>query len=277
MLQYTLKKKVSISGVALHSGRKVTLFILPAGVDSGIKFVRTDIKGKPFVKASIGNLSDTKRGTNLGLGKAKISTVEHVLSALSGMGITNARIEINGHEPPLLDGSAKPLVRAIKKAGIKKQGKKAKVIKVERSFLIESRDALIAVTPSDRFIATFVIDYPGTFVGSQTYTFDEAKDSYEKEVAPARTYGFMKEVKGLQKLGLIKGATLKNTIAITDKGYSSALRFDDELARHKVLDLIGDLALTGKHVCAYVIGMQSGHGLNVQLAKKLIGLGGKRS
>jgi UDP-3-O-acyl-N-acetylglucosamine deacetylase len=133
----------------------------------------------------------------------------------------------------------------------------------------------MAVLPSDRFMISFMINYPGTFVGSQVLTFDGGTGSYEKDIAPARTYGFMKEVKHLRKAGLIKGATLKNTVAITSKGYSTKLRFKDELVRHKILDLIGDLSLTGRNIRAHIIGIRSGHDLNIKLARKLLKLGGK--
>ncbi|MFC1559709.1 UDP-3-O-acyl-N-acetylglucosamine deacetylase [Candidatus Margulisiibacteriota bacterium] len=276
MFQKTLKKEVIFKGIALHSGKKVLLKMLPASAGVGISFVRVDIKGSPVIKASLFNISDIKRSTNLGFGKAKILTIEHVLSALSGVGITNVRIELDGPEPPILDGSAKGYVQAIKKAGIKKLGRKLRIINVKRPLILNSKGSQIAVLPSDRFKVSFMINYPGTFIGSQVFTFDSKTGSYESEIAPARTYGFMNEVKHLRKAGLIKGATLKNTIAITNKGYSTGLRFKDELVRHKILDLIGDLSLTGHYVRAHVIGIRSGHELNIKMAKKLMNLGGKK-
>lgn len=276
MFQKTIKREIILSGVALHSGKDVSVKILPSAVDSGITFVRGDIKGKPAVKAIVKNVKNVKRGTNLTKGKAEIYTVEHLLSALAGLGITNAKVEMDGPEPPILDGSAKGYVKAIKAAGIRTQNKKIRTISISEPLLVGSRTAQVMALPSDRFAISFMINYPSSFVGSQMFTFDSDNDSYESQVAPARTYGFLKEVKGLLRSGLIKGATLKNTVAITARGYSTKLRFKDELVRHKVLDLIGDLALTGHHVCAHVIGIKSGHDLNVKLAKILMSLGGKK-
>ena len=273
MFQKTIKNEVILSGIALHSGKKVSAKIIPAGVNCGISFTRADIKGRPTIKASVNNVSSTKRGTNLGTGKAKILTIEHLLSAFSGIGITNAKIELSGPELPIIDGSSREYVRAlIKKAGIKKQSRKIKVIKLKDPVIVGSGNSQIMAFPSDRFVISFMINYPGAFIGSQTYVFDSKSGTYEKEIAPARTYGFMHEVKALKEAGLIKGATLNNAIGITKCGYSTKLRFKNELVRHKILDLIGDLALTGCYIQGHIVGIGSGHELNVELAKKLLKL-----
>lgn len=276
MFQKTLKRPVELRGVALHSGMNVMVRILPAGVGSGITMVRTDIKGTPSIKASINNVIDTKRGTNLGSRKAKILTVEHLLSAFAGTGITNAIVEINGPEPPVLDGSSIEYVRAIKKAGIRVQAANVKTIRICKPLMISAERARIIALPSDRFVVSFMINYPGTFIGSQVHIYDSMAGRYGTDIAPARTYGFMHEVENLRKAGLIKGATKKNAIAITSKGYSVKLRFKDELVRHKILDLIGDISLTGAYVYAHIIAMRSGHDLNVKLAKELIKIGGRK-
>jgi len=265
MLQHTIKKEIAITGIGLHTGRNVNIRFKPAGVNSGISFIRTDMPGHPRTKADLKNVSGTVRGTNLG----GINTVEHVLSALFALSITNIEIEIDGPEPPALDGSSKQYCELIAKAGIANQSSEAKCIELsEPLFVAEDGKCLIAV-PSDRFKVSFMINYPSGFIGTQFYKFELNSRKYVKDIAPARTYGFIDEIEALKKQGLALGANEKNAIAIAKDGYITQLRFKDELVRHKILDLIGDLSLLGAEIKAHIIGVRSGHGLNIKLAKKL--------
>jgi len=265
MLQHTIRKEISISGVGMHSGKNVRVKFIPAKVGSGITFVRSDLPGRPRIKADLMNVSSTVRGTNLG----GINTIEHVLSALYALSVTNLYVELNSSELPALDGSSKPYCDLIMKAGIIRQGLKAKCINViEPVFEMDNGKCLIAL-PSDRFIVSFMINYPIDFIGTQFYKFELNQEKYVSEIAPARTYGFMDEVASLKRQGLAFGASLKNAVAIAKDGYITKLRFRDELVRHKILDLIGDLSLLGVEIKAHIIAIRSGHDLNIVFAKKL--------
>ena len=265
MLQHTIKKEITISGIGLHTGRNVNIRLKPAGADSGIVFIRTDLPGRPRIKANLNNVSSTVRGTNLG----DINTVEHVLSALYALSITNLEIEISGQEPPALDGSSKQYCELIAKAGIAEQSLEVKCIELSGPlFAAEDGKSLIAV-PSDRFKVSFMINYPSGFIGTQFYKSEINSGKYVKDIAPARTYGFIDELEALKKQGLALGASEENAVAIGRDGYLTKLRFKDELVRHKILDLIGDLSLLGADIKAHIIGIRSGHGLNIKLAKKL--------
>jgi len=265
MLQHTIRKEISVTGIGLHTGKSINIKLMPAGVNSGIVFIRTDLPGHPKITANLNNISSTARGTNLG----NISTIEHILSALYALSITNLEIEIDGPEPPALDGSSKQYSELIARAGIIDQASEVKCITVnEPVFIAEDGKCLIAV-PSDRFTVSFMINYPLGFIGTQFYKFELNSRKYVKDIAPARTYGFIDELEDLKKQGLALGAGENNAVAIGKDSYLTKLRFKDELVRHKILDLIGDLSLLGAEIKAHIIGIRSGHGLNIKFAKKL--------
>jgi UDP-3-O-[3-hydroxymyristoyl] N-acetylglucosamine deacetylase len=275
MLQHTIRKEISISGVGMHSGKNVRVKFIPAKVGSGITFMRSDLPGRPRIKADLMNVSSTVRGTSLSAfakasaDKGEINTVEHVLSALYALSVTNLYVELNSSELPALDGSSKPYCDLIMKAGIIRQGAKIKCINViEPVFEMDNGKCLIAL-PSDRFMVSFMINYPIDFIGTQFYKFELNQKKYVSEIAPARTYGFMDEVTSLKRQGLAFGASFKNAVAIAKDGYITRLRFKDELVRHKILDLIGDLSLLGAEIKAHIIAIRSGHDLNIVFAKKL--------
>lgn len=263
--QHTIRKTVSISGTGLHSGKSASVRFKPAKADSGIVFVRSDLPGRPRTKADLKNISSTARGTNLG----DIHTVEHILSALYALSVTNLEIEIDGAEPPALDGSSRPYCDLIKKAGLAPQGSRMKLINITAPVFVFSGAKSIVALPSDRFIVSFMINYPIGFIGTQFYKFEFSGRKYVREIAPARTYGFVDEVASLNRQGLAMGANPENAVAIGKDGYLSRLRFKDELVRHKILDLIGDLSLLGAEIKGHIIGIRSGHELNIKLAKKL--------
>jgi len=257
----------------MHSGKKVSIKFKPAKENTGIVFIRTDMPGSPKTEANLNNISSTARGTNLG----KINTVEHVLSALYALSITNLYVELDGPEPPALDGSSKQYCELIVKAGIIEQDLEIKCIEVkEPVFTAEEGKCLIAV-PSDRFIISFMINYPLGFIGTQFYKFELSRacrqaggKKYMSDIAPARTYGFLDEVGSLKRQGLALGASEKNAVAIAKDGYLTKLRFNDELVRHKILDLIGDMSLLGAEIKAHIIGIRSGHDLNIKFARTLL-------
>lgn len=265
MQQHTLKKEISIYGIGLHSGREVTIKLKPADADSGIIFVRTDLPGSPRVKADLSNVSSTARGTSIG----HVNTVEHVLSALYALSVTNAVIELNSVEPPVLDGSSAGYCELIKKAGIRSQSSVTREIKPDTAIFATEGDKSIVAVPYDRLKISFMINYPFDFIGTQFFRFDMDRKNYEKEIAPARTYGFVSEVEALRKQGLAKGAGFENAVVIADDRYLSQLRFKDELVRHKILDLIGDISLIGAQIKAHIICIRSGHSLNIKMAKLL--------
>jgi UDP-3-O-acyl N-acetylglucosamine deacetylase len=270
--QHTITKETSISGIGLHTGKAVHVKLIPAGVDSGINFVRSDLPGRPAIKADIRSVSSTIRGTNLG----DIHTVEHVLSALYALSVTNLVIELNGPELPSLDGSSKPYCDIIMKAGIASQGPDAGYIEIKEPIFVAEKGKIIIAVPSDRFEIDFMINYPMDFIGTQFRKFEFSGSKYAKEIAPARTYGFMSEIEALKNQGLAMGADPGNAVAIGADGYLTKLRFKDELVRHKILDLIGDLSLIGARIKGRIIGIRSGHDLNIKFARKLALLRGSK-
>jgi len=265
MNQNTVKNEIIISGIGLHSGKAVSLKIKPSSVGTGIVFIRIDLPGQPKIQARISNVTSTIRGTNLG----EVNTVEHLLSALYAFNITNAEIELDSPEPPVLDGSSKAFCDLIRSAGTVCQGSALPCITVKKPIIIQDKDRSIIALPSNRFIISFMIDYCVCFIGCQYFRFSFYSKGYSKEIAPARTYGFMEELSMLKEKGLALGATRENAIVIDKDKYLTKLRFHDELVRHKILDLIGDLSLLNSQIKAHIICIRSGHDLNFALAKNL--------
>jgi len=269
--QKTIEKSVSYEGIGLHLGQKVKVTLEPAPPDEGIVFVREDLPGSPGIKAAAFKVVDNHRGTTIGEGDVKITTVEHILAALSGMGVDNVTIRMNGQEFPAGDGSALPWVELIKTAGVISQDVPRRFFKVDQPFWMEDNDRRLVVLPDDEFKITYVVDFPQSPLKSQFAEFIINKDTFINEIAPSRTFGFMKEVEDLKKKGLIQGGSLENAVVIDDKGVvnKEGLRFPNEPVRHKILDLIGDLYLIGRPLKAHVIAVKAGHLFNVRLAKKL--------
>jgi UDP-3-O-[3-hydroxymyristoyl] N-acetylglucosamine deacetylase / 3-hydroxyacyl-[acyl-carrier-protein] dehydratase len=272
MKQKTLKKEVTIKGVGLHTGRRCRATLRPAPENSGIDFVRTDLPGQPVFHADVSNVIDIIRGTTLGEGESRVYTIEHVLSALSGFGIDNARIELDDNEPPVGDGSAKLFVDAIRSAGVIEQNAEKVYFTVETPFEYQASQTIIRIEPLDYFEIMCEIDYNHPLLKNQTFTFSERLD-YEKEIAPARTYCFDYEIEALKKKGLAKGGSLDNAIVIGPTGIynpDAKLRFENEFVRHKILDLMGDLMLIGRPLKARVIAKRCGHGHNIKALKQLL-------
>ncbi|MDD5495684.1 MAG: UDP-3-O-acyl-N-acetylglucosamine deacetylase [Candidatus Omnitrophica bacterium] len=271
--QRTIKKEVAVEGIGLQTGKKVKLTLKGSPADSGINFIRVDLPNKPLL--SVGSLkldagSLKERRTTLGTGPLQIQTTEHLLAAFSGLGIDNIIAELDGEELPGLDGSAKDYVSLLKKAGIVEQDAPKNILKVDRAVWHEDEKGFIAVFPDDRFRISYTLAYDGSAIGVQFFDMVVEEDSFEREIAPARTFCRKTEALVLLASGLGKGANYKNTLVMGRKGpLKNRLRFTNEPVRHKVLDLMGDLYILGKRMHGHVVAMKSGHKLNMELVRKL--------
>lgn len=270
-LQRTLKQEVNFDGIGLHTGAHVYVKLKPAPRDTGIVFIRTD--KNIIINANINAVSDTAFATTLGSNGTRVKTVEHFLAALSGLGIDNVVIELSGSEMPILDGSSTGIIDIILKAGIAKQGKKRPYIRIIKPLMLEEGHSNVAIFPYEGRKITYRIEYTHHFLGEQIYTLELNEESFAKEVAPARTYGFLKDVEYLRANGLAKGGSLDNAVILSDDGIlnKTGLRFKDEFVRHKILDLIGDFSLAGFPIYGHIIADRSGHSTNIKFVKKLLG------
>src|SRR3954468_2955464 len=270
-LQQTLARSASVSGTSLHTGEKVMLKLQPAPVDSGIKFKRKDLEEEPTIDATIANLKTVERATTIGEGSMRVHTVEHILSALAAMGVDNAVVEMDANEPPIGDGSARPYVELIKKAGLVEQEVPRRVFEVREPVHIEMKNgSFLVVLPDPKFRVSCTQAGPdGQF--TQFFSTEITPAIYEREIAPARTFVFYEDVRHLMDKNLIKGGSLENAIVIRGDAVLSKepLRFTDEFVRHKILDIIGDLALFGGRIHGHVVAVKPGHGPNAELARAL--------
>lgn len=267
--QTTIGRMVTYTGIGLHSGRDVTITLNPAPVDTGIVFARVDLPGAPQVTAQAGNVTAAMRATTLEFGPAKVFTVEHLLAAFSAMQVDNCLVEIDSVEPPVADGSSLPFVELIQQAGITGQDVLRHILAVKTAQMVRHEDKFIAILPYDGFRISFTSTNSHPLLGVQFGDYEITPETFIKEIAPARTIGFMHEVEALQAQGLALGGSLDNAVVYDDKTVLTPLRFTDELVRHKILDVIGDLALAGC-VHGHIIAVKSGHALNTALAKKIL-------
>ncbi len=269
--QHTLAKPATLAGTSLHTGEAVTLTMKPAAPGHGIKFRRTDLEDQPFISATVDKVQMVERATTLAEGSVKVHTVEHVISALAGMGVDNALIEMDANEPPIGDGSARAYVECIKKAGILKQDAPRGVFEIREPIHIETAGgSILMVVPDKKFrISCTQVGPDGRM--TQYFSTEITPEIYEKEIAHARTFVFYEDVKTLLDKGLIKGGTLENAIVIRDDSVMSKepMRYKDEFVRHKILDIIGDLMLSGKRIMGHVIAIKPGHGPNTDMARRL--------
>src|SRR6476620_1627910 len=267
--QQTLAKSASVSGTSLHTGEKVTLKLQPAPADHGIKFKRKDLAEEPTIDAKIANLKTVERATTIGEGAVRVHTVEHVLSSLVAMGVDNAVVEMDANEPPIGDGSAQPYVELIKKAGIAEQDRPRRVFDVREPIHVETKTgSLLVILPDPKFRISCTQAGPnGQF--TQFLSTEITPAIYEREIAPARTFVFYDDVRHLMDKNLIKGGSLENAIVIRGDAVLSKepLRFKDEFVRHKILDIVGDLALFGRAIKGHVIAIKPGHGPNTEACK----------
>jgi len=271
-LQRTLKKEIICSSVGLHTGRKVNMKIKPAPADAGIVFVRKDIPDALPIPADFKTVSDTTLATSLSVNGVTVSTVEHILSAFSGMGVDNAVIELDSFEIPIMDGSALPFVNMLKEVGTHVQGKTKKLLVIKKPVSVREGDGSAVLLPAAEFKITYEIDFKHVAIGRQSYSLNFSDEKYEKEICCARTFGFLREVEYLQAKGLGLGGSLENVIILDDKKIinKDGLRMPDEFVKHKILDAIGDLFLLGMPIIGHFVAHKSGHRLNNILLKELM-------
>lgn len=270
--QHTLAKAVSMTGTSLHTGEQVTLTLQPAPENFGFKFRRVDLEDKPFITALAEKVQKVERATTIAEGGVNVHTVEHVLSALTGMGVDNAIIEMDANEPPIADGSAMPYVELIKSAGLAEQKEARKVFEIREPIYQETRDGtILTIVPDKKFrISCTNVGPEGRF--TQYFSTEINPETYEKEIAAARTFVYYEDIAPLMEKGLIKGGTLEAAIVIRGDSLLSKqpLRFADEFVRHKILDIVGDLMLSGKRIQGHVIAVRPGHGPNTELARAVV-------
>jgi len=261
--QYTLRKSASCCGVGLHSGRTANLTIKPAPVDSGIRFFRTDLDKRDYVRAHMDKVVDTRLATTIGSDSFNVSTTEHLLAALRSNGIDNVDIELDSSEVPIMDGSADPFIKILKHAGKQKQEGLRKVLKITKPIIFRDGDSKITAHPYEGFKVTGEINFDDTLIKTQKYSIDINQERFSQEIARARTFGYVEQVEELWANGLALGGTLENVIAIHWNRKSilneDGLRYQDEFIRHKVLDIVGDLTLLGCPMLAHVSAYKSGH------------------
>ncbi|MDJ1256258.1 MAG: UDP-3-O-acyl-N-acetylglucosamine deacetylase [Candidatus Midichloria mitochondrii] len=270
-LQKTLANKVKCSGIGVHSGILVNMLICPAEANHGIVFVRSDLRENNKIPALFDRVIDTSMCTKIANEYgASVSTIEHLMSALWGSGIDNAIIYVDGAEVPVMDGSSDCFINLIKQSGIVSQSEQRKFIEISKSVKIEMNDKSIVAEPDDSFSVNFIIDFDNQYIQAQSYNFN-ANDDFESEIGKARTFGFIKDVEYLKSIGLAKGASLDNAIAIGEDGIlnKEGLRYKNEFVRHKILDCIGDLYLAGARIKGKIKAVKSGHQLNNLLLHKI--------
>lgn len=273
LTQCTLKDSITFVGVGIHTGKKVIITLKPANADTGINFIRKDVRpGTGFIAARWYNVTGTELGTTIGNEHGiTVRTIEHLVAALRGCGIDNALVEIDGPEIPIMDGSALPFIRVIRNTGFVQQSSPRNVIWIHRPIEYRNGDRYAILTPENKTRYTVHIEYDNPLIGTQISTFDYNDDDFSQYIAPARTFGFIEQIPKLKKLGLIKGGSLSNAILVDGEHVlnKDGLRFEDEFVRHKILDCIGDFGLLGIRVLGHFYAKKPGHELNNQFIRTL--------
>lgn len=267
--QRTIAEPASFSGIGLHTGNLTTLTFRPAPADQGVTFYRVDMPGRPAIKADVDHVIDVSRGTTIGLNGAEVHTVEHVLAAIAGLGIDNIDIEVDANEVPVGDGSSLQFMQTLKKAGFVEQDAARKYITIQEPVYYRDRDVTLSILPADETRLTMTIAYDHVAVGTQYASYSISPETFEHEIAPSRTYCFLRDVKMLQEQGLIRGGSLENAVVIGDDAVLNDLRFPDEFVRHKILDLLGDMFLLGNPIKGHIVAVKSGHPTHVEFSKKV--------
>jgi UDP-3-O-[3-hydroxymyristoyl] N-acetylglucosamine deacetylase len=267
--QRTFKQRATLGGIGLHSGASVRITLAPAPADSGIVFVRSGVE----IPALSEYVVDTTMNTSLGIGAVRIGTVEHLLAALVGCGIDNARIEVEGPEIPIMDGSSEPFVALIREAGIHEQRAARRFLMMRRAVTVTDGDKLARLAPArGKFSVSCMVDFQHPLISNQSFKLEMNERSFQKEISRARTFGFKRDVERLHRAGLARGGSLANAVVVDDFNILNpeGLRFPDEFVRHKILDAIGDLALLGMPVLGHLTAVKSGHSINHQLVSKVM-------
>lgn len=271
--QRTLKDAVSFSGIGIHTGKEVGLRFCPAKEGTGVVFKRIDLPSKPIIPATVEYVQDTSRSTTIGIKDVRIHTVEHILSAIKAYNIDNLCIEISSIEPPVGNGSSDVFVEMIEKVGIREQEHTVPIVKLHQPVYWSEGDIHLVALPYDGYRISYTLSYPGSaFLRAQFHSVLVNEENFKKEIAPCRTFSLYKEISALMDKGLIKGGSLDNAVVIKDDVILSkgGLFFPDEMARHKILDLIGDLSLIGFDFHAHIIAIRSGHSSNFAFARRLL-------
>ena len=269
--QKTVRKPAELTGIALHTGRRVRLTLRPAPPGNGICFRRLDLENTPAVQAHVRNVVSTQRGTTISSQQASVHTVEHVLAVLSAHGIDNAMIDMTGPEPPVGDGSAEPFVNMLRRAGISDQEAPREAITIERTFVYEDGPTKIVAVPADKLSICCAVRYHSTPLDCQYLELDITPEAFVNDLCRARTFCLYHEIEALMKANLICGGSLDNAVVIKGEAILSkeGLRYPDEFVRHKILDMVGDFALLGKPLHAQLIALKPGHPANVEMARQI--------
>jgi len=269
-LQRTLRRPTYCAGIGLHSGSKVTLYLKPAPANFGVRFCRTDLGGVE-IPAVVDNVAGMQYATGLCRDQASVETVEHLLAALASLGVDNVLVELDHSEVPIMDGSAAPFVYLINEVGVRTLPVARRYMKILRPIALSRGDKRIALYPSDHFKLTYSISFDHPLLRHQARTLRITEDTFTEDIAPARTFGFLKEVEMLRQHGLALGGSLDNAVVLGETGVLNPhLRFEDEFVRHKMLDAIGDLALIGYPVIGHVVAHRAGHALHTAFAAKVL-------
>jgi UDP-3-O-[3-hydroxymyristoyl] N-acetylglucosamine deacetylase len=268
--EQTIRSGVECRGIGLHSGAPVTLRILPAAAGTGVVFRRIDLEGFT-IEAGSRNVAKVSYATSLMKKGVLISTTEHLLSAFIGIGLDNAIVELDNLELPILDGSAQPFIDMVTRAGLRQQRRKRVYLRIRRDLEVREGDKFIGVYPAEGYSVSYAINFPHPLIGGETFEVDLSRDLYRREIAPARTFGFIHEKEAMLNMGLIRGASMENALVLTRDGLMNGpLRFPDEFVRHKVLDLIGDLALLGRRIIGRVVADRAGHAMHTALVSRIL-------
>lgn len=271
--QRTLQRTVVVEGVGLHSGTKVTLRLVPAAANHGLVFVRSDLPDRPVIPVRSELVTDTALATTLSIGSAKVATVEHLLAAVSGLGVDNLRMELDGPELPIMDGSAAPFAQRMIEAGFRSQGEPKNFIVIKKTVSVVSGDKVATFSPSRRFRIDCTIDFKHPLISDQQFTMELSDQTqFMREVARARTFGFLRDVDKMRSMGLARGGSLENAVVVDDFSILNpeGLRYPDEFVRHKLLDALGDIALLGRPVLGALTVYKTGHALNQKLVAKVL-------
>jgi UDP-3-O-[3-hydroxymyristoyl] N-acetylglucosamine deacetylase len=271
--QQTIAEKISCTGIGLHSGMPVQLSLFPARANNGIIFVRTDLDPVVEIPVRPRSVSSTRYATTLGRGEATVRTVEHLLAALYGLEIDNLRVEVNGPELPILDGSAASYVFLLRSAGIFRQREATTVLRVHRPIVVHDGARRISIEPARGLRISYAVEFDHPSIGRQEYQMDADPLHFEREISAARTFGFLNELNGLWKSGFARGGSLENAVVLDDDGVMNegGLRWPDEFVRHKVLDLFGDLATLGIRIQGHVRVERGGHSIHQKLVREILG------
>lgn len=268
--QRTLDQVVQCEGIGLHTGERVTMTLRPLPANRGVVFRRLDVTGSPTIPARPECVVDTQYATTIAKDGVSVKTIEHIMSALVGMGVDNVQVDLTGPEVPIMDGSALPFVELLRQAGLRRQLAPKTFLKVRQPITVEIGTRTLRIVPSQRLKVIYTMCFDHPILGEQTSAMDVGRERYVRDLAPCRTFGFVRDLDMLQRMGLAKGGSLENALVVGEEGViNGPLRFPDELVRHKVLDLMGDLYLLGKPLVGTIIAQGAGHQLHLQLVRRI--------